>query len=416
MRARFWDTLGSVALAFGLAVAVWVASVNAQDHISTASFPGGVPIEYVGLGDGLLVVNEVPQSGEMTLRAPQSGWDRLSASGQGAARLVVDLTGLQAGEHSVAVKPELATRLAQVMSFSPEIVNVNLENSLQQTVPISVVLSGEPVVGFRADNPQVTPSTGTVQGPASAVGKVQALQTVLDVSGRSQDIRLSVTPTPVDSSGRVVSGVQVSPANVSVFVPIVQRTGYRTVAVVPVTEGQVAPGYRVTNITVSPTLVTLRSPDPQAVDLLPGYVQTEPVNLDGVEETVERQVLLSIPQGFSLVGEQSVLVQVSIEPIETSITISRQLELQGLETGITAQAFPASVQVILTGPLPTLDQLRPEDVRVVLNLFGLGLGTHQVTPEALDLPRGVKVQTFLPETIEVQISQAPGETPTPAAP
>lgn len=416
MRSRFWDTLGSVILAFGLAVAVWVASVNDQDPISTAVFPGGVPIEYIGLGDGLLIVNEVPRSGQMTLRAPQSGWDSLTASGQSAPRLVVDLSSLQAGDHSVAVNPENTIRLAEVISFSPEIVNVHLENSLQESVTISVVLSGEPVVGFRADDPQVTPSSGMVQGPASAVGRVQALQTVVDLSGRSQDVRVSATPMPVDSDGREVSGVQVNPANVTVFVPIVQRTGYRTMAVVPVTEGQVAAGYRVTNITVSPTLVTLRSPDPQAVDLLPGFVQTEPVNLDGAEETVERQVLLNIPQGFSLVGEQSVLVQVSIEAIESSITISRQVEFQGLETGTIAEAFPAGVQVILTGPLPTLEQLRPEDVRVVLNLFGLGMGTHQVTPEALDLPRGVRVQTFLPETIEVQISESAGETPTPTVP
>ncbi len=416
MRSRFIDTLGSLLLAFGLAVAVWVASVNDQDRISTAEYPGGVPIEYQGLGDGLLIVNEVPQSGQITLRAPQSAWNRLTGSGQGAVRLVVDLSGLQSGEHSVAVEPELGTRLAEVISFNPEIVNVQLESSLQQIVPVSVILSGEPAIGFRADEPQATPSEGTVQGPASAVGRVQALRTVVDLSGRSQDVRLSATPVPVDSDGRTVTGVQVNPSNVSVFVPIVQRTGYRTVAVVPVTEGQVAAGYRVTNITVSPTLVTLRSPDLQAMDLLPGFVQTEPVNLDGAEETVERQVLLNIPQGFSLVGEQSVLVQVSIEPIETSITISRELEFQGLETGTAAEAFPASVQVILTGPLPILEQLRPEDVRVVLNLFDLGVGTHQVSPEALDLPRGVRVQTFLPDTIEVQISTSTGATPTPTAP
>jgi YbbR domain-containing protein len=352
----------------------------------------------------------------MTLRAPQSVWDRLVGGEQGFARLIIDLENLAAGEHRVSAEPRVRLELAEVISFEPETVSVDLENTLREEMPVEVALSGEPAVGFRVDDPEVTPASGFVQGPSSLVEQVVALRTVVDVSGRSQDVALSVTPAPVDSAGRSVNGLEVGPASVEVFVPIVQRTGYRTVAVVPVTEGQAAQGYRVTNITVTPTLVTLRSPDPQAVDLLPGFVQTEAVNLDGADESIERQVLLNIPEGFSLVGEQSVLVQVSIEPIESSITITRQVEFQGLEAGLTAEAFPANLNVILTGPLPTLEELQPEDVRVVLNLFELGIGTHQVTPEALDLPGGVTVQTFLPETIEVQISEAPPVTPTPETP
>lgn len=416
MQTRLWDRLGSLLLAFGLAVAVWVASVDDQDPISTGSIQGGVPIEYQGLGEGLEIVNEVPSAGEMTLRAPQSAWDRLATGEDVLARLIVDLDDFAAGEHQVTVEAQLRLELAEVVSFDPQRVSVNLESTLREEMPVEVALSGEPAVGFRVDDPEVTPGSGFVGGPSSLVEQVVALRTVVDVSGRSQDIILSVNPVPVDSEGRAVNGLEVEPTTVEVYVPVVQRTGYRSVAVVPVTEGQAAPGYRVTNITVTPTLVTLRSPDPQAVDLLPGFVETEAVNLDGADESIEREVLLNIPQGFSLVGEQSVLVQVSIEAIESSITITRQLEFQGLEAGLSAEAFPANLNVILTGPLPTLEQLRPEDVRIVLNLFELGIGTHQVSPEALDLPGGVTAQTFLPETIEVQISEAPPPTSTPETP
>lgn len=416
MQTRLWDRLGSLLLAFGLAVAVWVASVDDQDPISTGSIQGGVPIEYQGLGEGLEIVNEVPSAGEMTLRAPQSAWDRLATGEDVLARLIVDLDDFAAGEHQVTVEAQLRLELAEVVSFDPQRVSVNLESTLREEMPVEVALSGEPAVGFRVDDPEVTPGSGFVGGPSSLVEQVVALRTVVDVSGRSQDIILSVNPVPVDSEGRAVNGLEVEPTTVEVYVPVVQRTGYRSVAVVPVTEGQAAPGYRVTNITVTPTLVTLRSPDPQAVDLLPGFVETEAVNLDGADESIEREVLLNIPQGFSLVGEQSVLVQVSIEAIESSITITRQLEFQGLEAGLSAEAFPANLNVILTGPLPTLEQLRPEDVRIVLNLFELGIGTHQVPPEALDLPGGVTAQTFLPETIEVQISEAPPPTSTPETP
>jgi YbbR domain-containing protein len=184
------------------------------------------------------------------------------------------------------------------------------------------------------------------------------------------------------------------------------------VAVVPITQGQVQTGYRVTNLTVSPTLVTVVSANPEAVDLLPGYVETEPIVLSGASSTLEEQVRLSLPEGFTVVGEESVLVQVSIAPIETSITITRRLEWEGLAPGLTATASPSSVSVILTGPLLTLDQLRPEEVRVVVDLTGLGLGTHQVTPLVVDVPSQVVVGSILPDVLEVTLRIGPPPTPT----
>jgi len=56
--------------------------------------------------------------------------------------------------------------------------------------------------------------------------------------------------------------------------------------------------------------------------------------------------------------------------------------------------------------------LKPEDVQVTLNLFDLERGTHKVVPIAI-APEGIKVESILPDTIEVEISIAPTPTPTP---
>ncbi len=73
------------------------------------------------------------------------------------------------------------------------------------------------------------------------------------------------------------------------------------------------------------------------------------------------------------------------------------------------------MNVILTGPLPVLESLAAEDVRVILDVTDLGAGTHQVTPRIIVSPAGVVAQAVLPATVEVTItlaSQAPA-TPTP---
>ncbi len=83
---------------------------------------------------------------------------------------------------------------------------------------------------------------------------------------------------------------------------------------------------------------------------------------------------------------------------------------------MTALPSPPTVDVILSGPLLTLDALKPEDVRVVLNLVGLGRGTHQVEPGVVVLPDNVTAETLLPSTIEVVITgSTPRQTPTPTS-
>jgi YbbR domain-containing protein len=402
--------IGSFLLSCVLALTVWIVAVNAEDPVETRLFPGGVPIVYEGLPEGLVIAGTTPQTGEVTLRAPRSIWEELSAED---IYLSVDLSLLEAGEHTLEVSAVILRQPARATATDPAEVTLVLEQRLSVNVEVQISVNGEPAIGFEASQPQVLPQEAMVSGPASFVNRVVKLMASVDVSGRRDNLDTLVDLLPIDSDGHRVSGVEVAPAKTHVIVPILQLGGYRSLAVIPIIEGQVEPGYRVTNITVSPTLVTIRSTDPQALDLLPGFVQTEPISLTGAKENITQRVLLDLPEGLSVVGDQTVLVQITIAAIESSITITRDLELQNLQPGLEATCSPQSVSVILAGPLPVLDQLRPEDVRVVVNLFELGPGTYQITPEILILPTDVEVQTILPETVEVTIIETGQPTPGP---
>jgi YbbR domain-containing protein len=397
-------------LAGVLALTVWMAAVNAEDPIQTRAFPENVPIVYQGLPLGLQVVGTAPQEGTVSLRAPQSVWDEISAQ---EIRLVIDLSGLEAGTHTLTTTPVIDLQPASVVTREPQRVTLTLEETISRRMDVRVIVNGEPEEGYRADEPQVSPEDAVVMGPTSILEHVAELAISVDITALRDDLVLEAEIVPLDSDGQEVDGLSVVPANARVQVPIMQLGGYRSVAVIPITEGQVEPGFRVTNITVTPTLVTLKSADPQAVELLPGYVQTEAISLIGATEDISLRVPLSLPEGFTVVGEQSVLVHITIEAIESSVTITRTLEIQGLQANLSAEASPESVSVILTGPIATLEQLQPEDVRVVLNLFEYGTGVHQVTPEVLLLPMDVQVQTILPESIEVTIIDLT-LTPTPS--
>jgi YbbR domain-containing protein len=146
-------------------------------------------------------------------------------------------------------------------------------------------------------------------------------------------------------------------------------------------------------------------------------VETEPLSIEGASDDVEGRLALRLTEGVSLVGDQTVLVQVSIAAIESSLTVTRNVEIIGLGPALIAEPSPPSVDVILVGPLLTLDGLRPEDVRVVVDVAGRARGTHQVEPTVVVLAGDVIVQTILPPTLEVEIrSGVPTPTPVPVTP
>ena len=158
---------------------------------------------------------------------------------------------------------------------------------------------------------------------------------------------------------------------------------------------------------------------PSLVNDLPGYVETEPLNLDGSSQDTDTQLGLKLPEGVSVVGDQTVQVQVGIAAIEGSLSLNNmKVEVIGLADGLDALVSPETVDVILTGPLPLLDKLSAGDVKIVIDVTGLTVGTHQLTPQAQIIINDVQVQSINPATIEVTISPngkptgIPNATPT----
>jgi hypothetical protein len=144
---------------------------------------------------------------------------------------------------------------------------------------------------------------------------------------------------------------------------------------------------------------------------LPGFIETEPISVEGASEDVVERPALSIPPGVSIVMDEQPVVTVSIEAIQSSLTSVITPEIRGLQPGFTATVSPKTVEVILSGPLPLLEILEQGDVRIVLDVFNLPAEVHQIEPQIV-VPRGVTAQSVNPATVQVRIGIAPTVTPT----
>jgi YbbR domain-containing protein len=404
--------LRTLLLAFVLALFVWFAALLAADPNEESVFPKPVPIDVVGLDADMLLIEAKPQETQITLIAPKSIWSRLLANPD-LVHAWIDLTGLEEGEHIVPVQAEIKITPARIQKVDPGEVSVVLEHSAEQTFPVKIEVTGDVSVGYRKGTPTLEPTKVVVSGSASHVAEVAEVHAALDVSGADSNVSQIVPVRAYDASGSQITNVTITPAVVQVDQPVTLLGGYRNVVVKVVTRAQVADGYWLTNVSVSPPNVTVFSADPEKVIALPGYVETNPLDLTGLNDDVDIRATLNLPEGVSLAGEESVLVRLSIAALEGSLPISLPVEIVGLSPEYQATVSPEAVELLLIGPLPILNNLNPAGLRVSVNVSGLEPGVYQVEPVVDLLPSQVKVASMLPQQVEVTISPAPTATITP---
>jgi YbbR domain-containing protein len=407
------SNLRTLLWSFLLALAIWVTAVTAADPDEVRVFPFRVPIEVIGQDPGLVISTEYPSSVDVTLRAPHSVWERLSANAQ-SVRAILDLSGLSAGEHTLALQIQVSERPVRIVSASPESITLTLEPLITRTLPVDLSLAGQPAIGYQAGDAHLEPGQVIVAGAQSKVQKVARARVIVSLDGIRESVEKAVPVELLDVAGQPISGLSISPQTVFVNLPISQQGGYRDLAVKVVVRGQVAHGYRLDNISVFPPVITVYSSDPALVSALPGVVETHPLDLQNVSDDITTRLELNLPAGVSVVGERTVLVQVGISPIESSLTLSnKEVEIVGLPAGLLPLISPSTVDVIVSGPLPLLDTLTRQDVRVYVDVTGLSAGTYQLTPKVEVLISDIRVESILPGTIEVTLLVPATFTPSP---
>jgi YbbR domain-containing protein len=400
--------------ALALAVAVWISSVTSADPDQTRALDSPVRVETIGQPSNLVFSEAIPGEVEVTLRAPASVW-KIIAADPGLVRAILDVSGLSSGEHTRELQIQVGARPVQIVSVSPKSLTFTLEALITKTLDVDMSISGEAAVGYQVGESSLEPGSVVVSGAESKVQEVLRARIAVNMNGIRENFDQMLKVEALDSRGQPVTGVSISPETVHVILPVSQRGGYRDVAVKVTTLGRVASGYRLTDISVYPPVVTIYSTDPDLVNSLPGVLDTQPLDLQNARDDIAMRLNLSLPAGISVIGEQTVLVEAGVSPIESSVTLSGEpIEIIGLDENLTAQISPITVDIILSGPLPLLDTLTRQSVRVMVDLTGLGAGTYQLSPIVEVLVANIVAESILPNTVEVLLAPLDAGTPTPS--
>ncbi|HDQ70793.1 MAG TPA: hypothetical protein ENN19_01710 [Chloroflexi bacterium] len=401
-----------ILLALALGALVWIVALEREDPTVEDVYPQSLPVSLSGLAEGMTVVGTFDEYVRIVVRAPQSVWNNLDPDD---FLVIADLADLEAGIHQAPVQVSLDRPPSRVISVEPRQVTVELERQIERLVPVQVYVEGKPALGYIAREANVTPTHVTIVGPSSYVPRVLEAAVWISVQGANVSIDDEFPIQLLDEEGDPVPNISAQVKQVQVQVPIELHAYYRPLVVKVILEGEFAAGYRITNITVDPPSVTVFG-SPNVLNALPGYIETEPINLEGAQADIVVRPALDVPESVSVVMERQPVVRISIEPLQSSRTIVVTPRTQGLEPNFAAKISPETVEIILSGPLPMLESISPaEDVRVVLDLFDRARGTYQIEPEVI-VPEGVTTQSILPSTLQVEIFSKLTPTPTVSPP
>ena len=403
MRIMRWlgSNATSIILSLLLALVIWTSAVTSENPTGEADFT--IPLVVVQLPNNIAITDDLPETVSISILAPESIIQQLGE--ENPLEAVINLGNTSAGTYSFQVEVIIPDELNPIMILdqNPEQIELEVSDMISRTLPISVLVEGEPAIGYQTSGLSWGGTTVTVTGEERKVQEVISVVGTLDISDVTGSLAKDVILQPRNANGDLVTGILLDPAEVLVNQTITLQGGYRNLAVNVTTLGSVEPGYRFTSITPAPPTVMVFSADPHLVELLPGYVNTKPLDLTGVDDYLETILELDLPDGVTVVGDPTVLIQVNVTALETNMVIIREIEYIGLVPGLTVVISPDKVSLSISGPVPVLDNLTLLDIRVVVDLTDLDLGVHTVSPTIEILPSDVIWEDISPETVEIVI-------------
>lgn len=402
--------VGTFLLALVLAFFIWMSASETEDPIRTRFLDA--PVTYVGLpADFVMVDISSRQTVQIGLEGPDSV---IQGFTQDDFSATVDLSQVPSGvSTSVPINVDKLKAGAEIIFISPEQVDVLLEQQVTREIPVQLDMRGSVARGHTQGEPLIEPPAIRVSGPASRVNELDFALVTIFLNSTVETLVETSRPIFYDLSGRVasVTDLELSRNDITVTVPVEESAGFADKLVTVAWTGEPAPGYRLLSVSADPPSVLVEGRPAQVNRLV--SVMTEPIDINGLTDSFQQSAVLDLPPGITVDPDQTVTVNIEIEPILTTSTYNRVPETRGLRFGYEAVVEPEQVRVVLFGPLPVLDALSQSDVRVILDLFGLAPGTYSVEP-TVDVPdRGIEIRSVQPTAVTVTIGIPPTPTPDP---
>ena len=240
-----------------------------------------------------------------------------------------------------------------------------------------------------------------ITGAKRYVDKVQWVVAEVNITGAQQEVRSTVKLVPKDSQGNEIWEVAVVPEEVIVTVPMTALPPSKIVRVDPTISGAPGAGFRVGQVTVTPTEIKLRAETWAAPSI--NLLKTGTIDLTGRTSSFTQTVNVLIPSGVTWIQTAQVSVRVEIEEDivnETfdGVTVIPQMVSPGLRFSID----PPTVSVTLRGRSDRMSGITKNHIEAYVDLQGYLEGEYEMTLN-IKVPEGVELYSVTPQRVTVKL-------------
>jgi YbbR domain-containing protein len=181
-----------------------------------------------------------------------------------------------------------------------------------------------------------------------------------------------------------------------------EKSGRRTVPIVPALDGEPAPGFVIGRVTADPPTVDVAGPESRLKQLT--GATTEPVQVTGSRARVRDVVTVGITDSaVRLVQAQDATITVEVLPAPVERDLSGvPVRWRGLGAGLTAQVRPTLTRVTVRGRRDALADLRAGGIDAFVDLAGLGPGRYNLRVQ-VDPSQTFGVSAIDPAVVDVTI-------------
>jgi YbbR domain-containing protein len=240
-----------------------------------------------------------------------------------------------------------------------------------------------------------------LRGPAGSLGQVRAgdVVAVLDLASARPGRRLFHLTAEEVSVPVGLRVVHVLPATLALTF---EASATKAVPIVPVIEGEPAPGYEVGRVAASPAMAQVGGPATALQRVT--EATTEPVLIQGQRTRVSERVNVGVADDAVRVrAAQTALVTVEIRPAPLERTLDGvPVQIRHLGSGRRADVSPERVSVVVKGLASTIEPLEPRSIPVFVDLTSLDAGSYNL-PVRLEPTRRFGVTRVTPDRVRVRI-------------
>ena len=412
-----------------LAFLLWLFVINTQNPIQPQEI-SGVNIVITGLNElesnGYNLKNEKEirnQQFKVVVTGPRLEIDKLIKDPKlitvtlSMEQYMQSLNGNSLTDSAnYTVKMDLDSYSVSITEKKPQIDKVIIDKIEQKEQKVNYKISKELTDTYTLiddEIPVISPGKVTITGPKNDIDRVSEAQVHLESKDFSGEKLIANLPVRLyDAEGEEITTLKVTPELVEVKLPIGSE---KEVPVKLNYEGELREGLVLVNTIISPETVKVIGTPEKLSNI--EEIQLEAIDLSAIEKTDLIETNMKLPEGVMTLIGNKVRVSLEIEekeelkyPIQTS---EIDLEIIGLEEGLSYEVLTPRIEVTLSAVPNRLLNYDKEDIKFKLDLSGYTIGEYTLSLQVQTPPDITVVDKVI--NVDIKIDETEQENPEPTS-